>query len=110
MVGDRLPGWDDALHTVSVSETVWVEGVRMTDTDGKAYTCSIHAQWRGIDGERVYADQAEGRVICTADGPKGIARVDRIGLIAVQHITAENGWYMAGDERLAYHHNIKVGP
>src|SRR5690606_4353542 len=40
-----------------------VPGVRLVDEDGYSYTCSATAEWRGRDGESVFAAQALGRVI-----------------------------------------------
>lgn len=107
VVGDQLPGWGEEVNTVTHSQTVQAEGVRLTDQDGHTYTCSASAIWKGMGLARVLASQAKGRVVCTADGIKKIVSVEALGMIPVQHITAANGWYLAGDSRLAYHHNLK---
>jgi hypothetical protein len=105
-VGDEVVGPEGA-RPVECSVRYRVPGVRLVDVDGHSYTCSATAEWRGRDGESVFAAQALGRVIETEHGMKAVAEVHALGLIDVQAITAGNGWYYAGDERLAVHHNIK---
>lgn len=98
---------------VSYSETITRPCVHVTTDNGVFLECSVDAEIADENGNRVLAKDLLGvKVPTIIDGKPEISivtQVRSIGPKRVQHITAENNWYLAGKEQGRYllHHNVK---
>jgi hypothetical protein len=101
---------------VSYSKTAWEQGYRLTAANAVELTMSKTAPMPTPGGALVLAPDMLGlETITNRDGITGWSRiisVEYVGLIEVQHITAEDGVFLAGNypDMFMGHHNIKFTP
>lgn len=114
-VGETL-GLVDALlrpseGTVGWSETRSMPCVRVTTSRGVTLVCSTSAPIPTVRGDLVLAPDLKGCSVPVFDGEwvgyDYVADVEFLGDRAVQHISVEDGCFLAGEQRGRYiaHHN-----
>lgn len=107
-VGDKLVLANGRTGRVSHSARTTAACVRV-GFDGGTLTCSRTAPLGVFDGGQVLAPDALGSLLDGRDGPVVCTDVADVGPTAIQHITCENDFFLAGDslDAMISHHNMK---
>jgi hypothetical protein len=118
-VGSRMLGVDPTtmerkLLLVSYSQSAMADCVQLRFADGTVLTCSTTAPIPTPDGLVNAPDMLGKQTITLISELKWTecVQVIQMGLMEVQHITCENGVFLAGDIKGMYaaHHNLKWEP